>query len=54
MDACLAVEREIDQVLSNFGNLRENYSNVLQDLIDNLESIKDNLPVDTNDGKIHF
>ncbi|XP_050439225.1 E3 ubiquitin-protein ligase RMND5A-like isoform X2 [Adelges cooleyi] len=40
MDACLAVDREVDKVLSKFGQIRENVDNVLQQLIDSLENIK--------------
>lgn len=52
MDACIAVEHEVDKVLSKFGEVRENCSNVLQQLIDNLEMIKNNLQTNnSNDGK---
>lgn len=48
MDACMAVEREVDKVLTKFGDIRQNCNNVLQQLIDNLESIKNDL--DANYG----
>lgn len=51
MDACLAVEREVDKVLSKFGNIRQSFNDVLQELIDNLESIKNGLPTNS-DGKM--
>lgn len=53
MDACIAVEREVDKVLSKFENIRHNYSEVLQELIDSLETIKSDLN-NTNDGKVNF
>lgn len=52
MDACIAVEREVDKVISKFGDFRENYSAVLQQLIDNLETINNDLQGNPNDGKI--
>lgn len=53
MDACMAVDREIDKVLSKFGDIRQSYNDVLQQLIDNLENVKnDYLKTNTNDGKI--
>lgn len=55
MDACIAVEREVDKVLSKFENVRHNYSEGLQELIDSLESIKSDLQTnDTNDGKVNL
>lgn len=55
MDACIAVEREVDKVLSKFENVRHNYSEVLQELIDSLETIKSDLQTnDTNDGKVNY
>lgn len=52
MDACLAVDREVDKVLSKFGDIRQSYSDGLQNLIENLESIKNDLQSNnTNDGK---
>jgi hypothetical protein len=52
MDACLAVDHEVDKVLSKFGDIRRSYSDGLQDLIENLENIKNNLQTNnTNDGK---
>lgn len=52
MDACIAVDREVDKVLSKFGDIRQTYSVVLQQLIDNLETVKNDLQSNTNDGKI--
>lgn len=54
MDACIAVDREIDKVLSKFGDIRESYSSTLQQLIDDLESAKNDLEKSTNDGKVLF
>lgn len=53
MDACMAVDREIDKVLEKFGDIRQSYSDVLQQLIDNLESVKnDFLATNSNNGMI--
>jgi len=53
MDGCLAVEREVDKVLTKFNVIRQNNSDVLQQLIDSLETIRDNLPINNiDDGKI--
>lgn len=52
MDAVLAVEREVDKVLSKFGDIRRGFSDGIQDLIDNLENMKnDLLENNTNGGK---
>ncbi|XP_060844989.1 E3 ubiquitin-protein ligase RMND5A-like [Rhopalosiphum padi] len=40
MDACLAVDREVDKVLSKFEDMSRSYNNVLQQLIDSLEIIQ--------------
>lgn len=54
MDACIAVESEVDKVLSKFGDMRQNYSDVLQQLIDDLETIKNDVTANSiNDGKVH-
>lgn len=47
----MAVDRELDKVLSKFGSLRQNFNNSLQKLIDNLESINNNLQTNT-DGEM--
>jgi len=53
MEACIAVEREVDKVLSTFNDIRQRNSDVLQNLIESLELIKNNLPDDTTrDGKV--
>lgn len=52
MDACIAVDREIDKVLSKFGDIRESYSSTLQQLIDDLETVQNDLQKNTNNGKI--
>lgn len=52
MDACIAVEREVDKVLSKFGDIRQSCSVVLQQLIDDLETVKNDLQSNTNDGKV--
>ncbi|XP_050530561.1 E3 ubiquitin-protein transferase RMND5B-like isoform X1 [Daktulosphaira vitifoliae] len=43
MDACLAVDREVDKVLSKFGQIRQHVDKVLQQLIENLESVRNDL-----------
>lgn len=51
MDACLAVEREVDNVLSKFGDIKQNFNQVLQQLIDDIETVKNDLHTkNTNDG----
>jgi len=40
MDACLAVDREVDKVLSRFEDMSKSYNDVLQQMIDNLEIIQ--------------
>lgn len=54
MDACIAVDREIDKVLSKFGDIRESYSSTLQQLIDELETVKNDLQKNTDNGKVLF
>lgn len=40
MDACCAVEREVDRVLSKFGSINEHASRILTELISYIESLK--------------
>ena len=40
MDACLAVEKEIDRVLSKFGDINGNAGRILSDLVSHIERIK--------------
>ncbi|XP_049763052.1 E3 ubiquitin-protein ligase RMND5A [Schistocerca cancellata] len=40
MDACNAVEREVDKVLSKFGGISEHADRVLREITDNLEDLK--------------
>lgn len=40
MEACLAVEKEIDRVLSKFGNINENMGRILSDLIQHIQDLK--------------
>lgn len=40
MDACLAVEKEIDRVLTKFGSINEHAERVLNDLISYIENLK--------------
>ncbi|XP_044259857.1 E3 ubiquitin-protein ligase RMND5A [Tribolium madens] len=40
MDACLAVEKEIDRVLTKFGDINENTGRILSDLITHIERLK--------------
>lgn len=43
MEACLAVEKEIDRVLSKFGSINEHAGRVLNDLISYIESLRTEL-----------
>lgn len=43
MDACCAVDREVDRVLSKFGVINEQASRTLYDLISYIESFKSEL-----------
>lgn len=43
MEACNAVEREVDKVLSKFGAINEHAQTVLRDLINHIESLKDDI-----------
>jgi len=53
MDACLAVDREVDKVLSRFKDMSKSYNNVLQELIDSLEIIQNDWKTNTiKEGKI--
>lgn len=53
MDACLAVDREVDKVLSKFKDMSKSYNNVLQELIDSLEIIQNDWKTNTiKEGKI--
>lgn len=40
MEECLAVEKEIDRVLTKFGSINEHAERVLTDLISYIESLK--------------
>lgn len=52
MDACLAVDCEVDKVLLKFRDIKESYNKVLQQLIDDLETMKNDLQKNnTNYGK---
>jgi hypothetical protein len=53
MDACLAVDREVDKVLSKFEDMSRSYNNVLQQLIDSLEIIQNDWKTNSiKEGKI--
>lgn len=53
MDACLAVDCEVDKVLLKFRDIRQSYNKVLQQLIDDLETMKNDLQKNnTNYGKV--
>jgi len=53
MDACLAVDHEVDKVLSRFKDMSKSYNNVLQELIDSLELIQNSWETNTiKEGKI--
>jgi len=43
MEACNAVEREVDKVLSKFGAINEHADTVLCDLINQIQSLKKDL-----------
>lgn len=43
MDACTAVEKEIDKVLSKFGNINEHADKIITDLIKFIENINTEL-----------
>lgn len=43
MEACNAVEREVDKVLSKFGAINEHAEAVLRDLINHIQSLKKDL-----------
>ena len=43
MEACNAVEREVDKVLSKFGAINEHAEVVLRDLINHIQSLKKDL-----------
>lgn len=47
MDACLAVEREVDKVMSKFENIRDSYADEIQSLIDQLEAVQKNLETES-------
>lgn len=48
MDACNAVEREVDKVLSKFGAINDHAETVLCDLINHIQSLKK----DIDEGKL--
>jgi len=53
MDECLAVEREVDKVLSRFQDMSKSYNVELQKLIDSLEIIQNDWQTNAiKDGKI--
>lgn len=43
MESCLAVEIDVDKVLSKFQSIKEHSNNVLSDLIHQVESLKNEL-----------
>jgi len=52
MDAVMAVDHEVDKVISKFGEIHKNFDDQLQNLIENLEAVKNDLDSDKlNDGK---
>lgn len=48
MEPCNAVEREVDKVLQKFGAINEHAENTLTDLINHIESLKNELEAGTN------
>lgn len=43
MEACLAVEKEVDRVLLKFGGINEHAERVIGDLLTYIESLKNEL-----------
>lgn len=43
MEACVAVDREVEKVLTKFGGINEHASRVLKDVTKHIESIKNEL-----------
>lgn len=43
MEACTAVEREIDKVLSKFGGINDHAKRCLQDLTCHIENLKEEI-----------
>lgn len=48
MEACIAVEKEIDKILSKFASIRENGSKNIEETIEFLSSIKPELEQGTH------
>lgn len=49
MEACLAVEKEVDKVISKFDVINDHAKRVLSDLMKQVESLKEEL----QNGKYH-
>lgn len=43
MEACIAVEREIDKVLSKFGGISDHAERVMRDVCSHIENLKKEL-----------
>lgn len=43
MEACLAVEKDVDKVLTKFNGINEHSKRVLSELIDQINSLKEEL-----------
>lgn len=43
MEACVAVEREIDKVLSKFGGISDHAERVMRDICSHIENLKKEL-----------
>lgn len=43
MEACIAVEREIDKVLNKFGGINEHAARVMRDICNHIENLKKEL-----------
>lgn len=43
MEACIAVEREIDKVLSKFGGISDHAERVMRDICSHIENLKKEL-----------
>jgi len=59
MEACVAVEREVDKVLSKFGSINDHAERILSDITSHIESLKNELnecPADheLTPGQVHI
>lgn len=45
MESCLGVEREVDKILTKFGNINDHANRVLQDITNHVENLKQEFEV---------